>query len=195
MDFGAAGNLDVLAGGPPCQGYSGIGHRRSFAVDKVDLPSNRLYEKMAFVIEQVRPRIFLFENVKGLLSSRWTADGEKGEIWNDVFGRFQRLGQEHGYTVRWKLVYAKDYGVPQNRPRVLIVGFRSDQALAAIAEERDAQRVPDSIEVRLRQVRAHVERGEAQLARLLVVKIRAEDPWEWRASWYEGLLLLAGVSR
>ena len=72
-----------------------------------------------------------------------------------------------------------------------IVGFRSDQALAAIAEERDAQRVPDSIEVRLRQVRAHVERGEAQLARLLVVQIRAEDPWEWRASWYEGLLLLA----
>lgn len=126
LKFGEFGTLDVLAGGPPCQGYSGIGHRRNYSVDKAELPSNRLYEKMAFVIEQVRPRIFLFENVKGLLSARWTSQGSKGEIWNDVFGRFRRLGEEHGYQVRWKLVYAKDYGVPQNRPRVLIVGFRND---------------------------------------------------------------------
>jgi len=126
LTFGRASNLDVLAGGPPCQGYSGIGHRRNYSVDKAELPSNRLYERMAFVIEQMRPRIFLFENVKGLLSARWTADGEKGEIWRDVFGRFCRLGRENGYVVRWKLVYAKNYGVPQNRPRVLIIGFRND---------------------------------------------------------------------
>lgn len=126
LKFGLESTLDVLAGGPPCQGYSGIGHRRSYSVDKAELPSNRLYERMAFVVEQVRPRIFLFENVKGLLSSRWKAEGEKGEIWKDVYGRFVRLGAEHGYVVRWKLVHAKDYGVPQNRPRVLIVGFRND---------------------------------------------------------------------
>lgn len=128
ISFGDAGTLDLLAGGPPCQGYSGIGHRRSYAVDKVHLPSNQLYEKMARVIESVKPRMFLFENVKGLLSARWTSEGEKGEIWKDVYGRFLRLGREHGYEVRWKLVYAKDYGVPQNRPRVLIVGIRSDVA-------------------------------------------------------------------
>jgi DNA (cytosine-5)-methyltransferase 1 len=126
LNFGLDSTLDVLAGGPPCQGYSGIGHRRSYSVDKAELPSNQLYEKMAEVIESVRPRIFLFENVKGLLSSKWTSEGEKGEIWNDVYGRFTRLGQEHGYEVRWKLVHAKDYGVPQNRPRVLIIGIRSD---------------------------------------------------------------------
>lgn len=128
LDFSSEGSLDVLAGGPPCQGYSGIGHRRAYSVDKADIPSNRLYERMAFVIEQLRPRIFLFENVKGLLSARWTSDGQKGEIWDDVYGRFKRLGKEHGYVVRWKLVYAKNYGVPQNRPRVLIVGFRDDFA-------------------------------------------------------------------
>ncbi|MBX7456763.1 DNA cytosine methyltransferase [Qipengyuania sp. 1NDH17] len=128
LDFAKAQNLDVLAGGPPCQGYSGIGHRRAYSVDKADIPSNRLYERMAFVIEQLRPRVFLFENVKGLLSARWTSEGKKGEIWDDVYGRFKRLGSEHGYVVRWKLVYAKDYGVPQNRPRVLIVGFRKDFA-------------------------------------------------------------------
>lgn len=126
LTFGSNSTLDVLAGGPPCQGYSGIGHRRSYSVDKVELPSNRLYERMAAVIEDLRPRIFLFENVKGLLSSRWTAEGEKGEIWKDVYGRFVRLGLEHGYSVRWKLVHAKNYGVPQNRPRVLIVGIRND---------------------------------------------------------------------
>jgi DNA (cytosine-5)-methyltransferase 1 len=126
VKFGPHCTLDVLAGGPPCQGYSGIGHRRSYAVDKVGLPSNQLYDKMAQVIENIRPRIFLFENVKGLLSSRWTDEGQKGEIWRDVYGRFKALGREHGYQVRWKLVYAKDYGVPQNRPRVLIVGMRND---------------------------------------------------------------------
>jgi DNA (cytosine-5)-methyltransferase 1 len=126
LEFGTDSKLDVLAGGPPCQGYSGIGHRRSYSVDKAELPSNRLYEKMAGVIESLRPRIFLFENVKGLLSSKWTSEGKKGEIWDDVYNRFLRLGREHGYEVRWKLVYAKDYGVPQNRPRVLIVGIRSD---------------------------------------------------------------------
>lgn len=129
--FGSDGNIDVLAGGPPCQGYSGIGHRRSYSVNRADLPSNRLYEKMAEVIETVRPRLFLFENVRGLLAARWTADGHKGEIWKDVYGRFKSLGTEHGYEVRWQLVHAKDYGVPQNRPRVLMVGVRRDVAEAA----------------------------------------------------------------
>ena len=126
LTFGQSSTLDVLAGGPPCQGYSGIGHRRSYSVDKVELPSNHLFEQMVYVIEQTRPRIFLFENVKGLLSAKWTNDGEKGEIWQQVYSRFLRLGDEHGYTVRWKLVHAKDYGVPQNRRRVLIVGYRND---------------------------------------------------------------------
>lgn len=124
--FGGRGNIDVVAGGPPCQGYSGIGHRRSYGVDRAALPSNNLFRNMAFVIEQVKPRIFLFENVRGLLSARWSPEGEKGEIWKDVLGRFIRLGEEYGYTVRWSLVHAKNYGVPQNRPRVLLVGIRND---------------------------------------------------------------------
>ena len=163
LSFGASPTLDVLAGGPPCQGYSGIGHRRSYAVDKADLPSNRLYERMTFVIEQLRPRLFLFENVKGILSAKWTADGAKGDIWRDVYGRFKRLGAEFGYAVRWKLVHAKDYGVPQNRPRVLIVGVRNDiverlgQAIQLDADPEDAvlcgllpphgQKAPDLEEV------------------------------------------------
>ena len=53
-------SLDLICGGPPCQGYSGIGHRRSYAVDKQDIPSNQLFDKMAEVIEFFRPKIFLF---------------------------------------------------------------------------------------------------------------------------------------
>lgn len=119
---GGGGSLDVIAGGPPCQGFSGIGHRRSYAVDKENLPSNLLYARMAEIIRDMRPRIFLFENVKGLLNSKWTRYGCR-RVWPDVLNEFRSIT---GYEVRWKLVYAKDYGVPQNRPRVLMVGIRKD---------------------------------------------------------------------
>lgn len=119
---GGGSTLDVLAGGPPCQGYSKIGIRRSYAVDRKAIPSNHLYERMSGVIQALRPRIFLFENVRGLLNARWSEEG--GElIFPDVKAEFRRIP---GYEVRWSLVYAKDYGVPQNRPRVLLVGIRKD---------------------------------------------------------------------
>ena len=117
------GELDLICGGPPCQGFSGIGIRRSYSVEKRQLPSNYLYQDMAFLINRIRPKIFLFENVRGLLSARWTNDGEKGEIFRDVLKTFRDIG---AYHIRYKLVHAKDYGVPQNRPRILIVGLRKD---------------------------------------------------------------------
>lgn len=117
------GDLDLICGGPPCQGFSGLGIRRSYSVEKKQLPSNFLYQDMAFLISKIRPKIFLFENVRGLLSSKWTDDGEKGEIFKDVLKTFNDIG---AYHVRFKLVHAKDYGVPQNRPRILIVGLRKD---------------------------------------------------------------------
>jgi len=120
-------DLDLLAGGPPCQGFSGIGHRRSYAVDKQDIPSNQLYQRMAEIIERLRPRVFLFENVRGLLTSYWTNTRER-KIWPDVRDRFKAIP---GYEVRWSLVKASDYGVPQNRPRVLLVGIRTDVAVGA----------------------------------------------------------------
>ncbi len=117
------GDVDLVVGGPPCQGYSGIGHRRSYSVDKEQLPSNHLYEDMAFIVSSYKPKIFLFENVKGLLSAKWKTDGVKGEIWEDVFATFSALKD---YVVNFSLVRAKDYGVAQNRPRVLLVGIRKD---------------------------------------------------------------------
>ena len=121
-DLGGGSTLDIVAGGPPCQGYSGIGIRRSYGVDRKEIPSNHLFERMAEIIRHLRPRIFLFENVRGLLNAKWTR--ESGElIFPDVKNEFRKI---QGYEVRWSLVYAKDYGVPQNRPRVLLVGIRKD---------------------------------------------------------------------
>lgn len=116
-------DVDIVCGGPPCQGYSGIGHRRTFKLEKHEIPSNQLYQEMVRVIQFVRPKVFLFENVKGLLSGRWTKDGTKGEIFKDVLHAFKSID---GYHSEWDLVHAKNYGVPQNRPRVLIIGYRHD---------------------------------------------------------------------
>jgi DNA (cytosine-5)-methyltransferase 1 len=105
-------DVDLVCGGPPCQGYSGIGYRRSFKIEKKDIPSNHLYQEMVRVIRRVRPRIFLFENVRGLLASRWSAAGRNGEVFKGVLTEFKQLTD---YCVRWDVLHAKDYGVPQNR--------------------------------------------------------------------------------
>ncbi len=116
-------SVDLIVGGPPCQGFSGMGIRRSYSVEKHQLPSNHLFQDMAYVIHKIRPKAFVFENVEGLLSAKWTNDGTKGEIFQDVLKTFRGIPD---YQVKYKLVHAKDYGVPQNRPRILIVGFRTD---------------------------------------------------------------------
>ena len=145
------GDVGLVVGGPPCQGYSGIGHRRTFTgLIKVEIPSNHLYRDMATIIREVRPRAFLFENVKGLLTSKWTVDGTNGEIWNDVRRTFEGID---GYYVNWKLVHANQHGVPQNRPRVLLVGIRDDLGFRPRDDEpaggllpRPEGRPPDPVE-------------------------------------------------
>jgi DNA (cytosine-5)-methyltransferase 1 len=116
-------SVDLVVGGPPCQGYSSVGLRRSYEVEKRLVRPNHLYKRMIAFISKVQPKAFLFENVEGLLSSRWTADGSKGEIFHDVLAAFQAIP---GYSIKYSLVHSRNYGVPQNRPRVLIVGFRSE---------------------------------------------------------------------
>ncbi len=117
------GDIALVVGGPPCQGYSGIGHRRNYKVEKEEIPSNYLYKEMTKVIKHIEPKAFIFENVKGLLSARWTKEGKKGEIFEDVKKEFNKL---KNYFQDFALIQCKDYGVPQNRPRVLLIGIRKD---------------------------------------------------------------------
>lgn len=128
---GKFGDISLVAGGPPCQGFSGIGHRRTFDLSRGDIPGNYLFRDMITVTEAFAPKAFIFENVRGLLSARWTPLGEKGEIWEDVLRSFKELKVSTsaglvGYHVGYRVVRAKEYGVPQNRPRVIIVGVRKD---------------------------------------------------------------------
>ncbi len=128
------GVLDLVAGGPPCQGYSVIGHRRTFDITKKENPLNKLYLKMIDAIRLLEPRAFLFENVRGIQSGRWTPSGTKGEIFKEVLGEFEGLADYH---VRHTVLFAKDFSVPQNRPRVFIVGIKKSE-LKALSDGRDA---------------------------------------------------------
>ena len=115
--------IDLIAGGPPCQGFSGIGIRRSYSVEKNQLPSNHLYQDMAYFVHMIKPKLFLFENVAGLVNSRWTKEGKKGEIFEDVIKTFKNIPN---FEIKFKLLFSKDYGVPQNRPRIIIIGINKN---------------------------------------------------------------------
>ncbi len=107
----ASPGIDLLYGGPPCQAFSLIGKRGSLLDERGML----LFEMIRFA-RALRPRALLMEQVKGLLS----APNEKGEA-GGVFKLFTRQLEELGYCVKWTVLCAADYGVPQLRERVFIV--------------------------------------------------------------------------
>lgn len=102
---------DVIIGGPPCQSWSLAGAMKG----KEDSRGQLFYEYVR-VIKDKRPMAFVAENVKGIVS--------KAHI--DSFNEIVDMFKEAGYTVTYKLVNAKNYGVPQDRERVFIVGIRND---------------------------------------------------------------------
>lgn len=120
----------LVAGGPPCQGFSGIGHRRTnWHVERSHIASNHLYKEMVEVIDRLQPSLFMFENVRGILSSRWERHGSR-LVWDTVRHHFvSRLGKNYG--IAFALIRSYNYGVPQNRPRVLMVGLHRDWWRAA----------------------------------------------------------------
>lgn len=103
--------LDVLVGGPPCQAYSLVGRARSKNNMEGDI-RNYLYELYSDMLEKYNPRMFVFENVPGLL----TAKG--GKYFYDMRERFRSAGYELDYNI----LNSKEYGVLQNRRRVILIG-------------------------------------------------------------------------
>jgi DNA (cytosine-5)-methyltransferase 1 len=103
------GALDVLVGGPPCQGFS-INAPERFLSD----PRNKLFKDYLRFLDEFRPKAFLFENVPGLLS---LGDGR-------VFRQILREFCELGYHVSVKILFAAHYGVPQERWRLILLGSR-----------------------------------------------------------------------
>jgi len=105
----AKGTLDVLVGGPPCQGFS-INAPERFLSD----PRNKLFKYYVRFLEEFEPKTFLFENVPGLLSL-----GD-GKVLDRVLSEFVRLG----YQVTPKILFAAHYGVPQERWRLILLGSK-----------------------------------------------------------------------
>lgn len=139
--------VDIIIGGPPCQSFSTVGQR--IYDDKA-----KLYEEYLRVLNIVRPKMFLFENVKGILSMRETfyKKNENGEIEYRVLknqetgkeskrpivaccgkkimeiisDKFANIDDGFGYKITNRVLNAVDYGVPENRERVFIIGIRND---------------------------------------------------------------------
>ncbi|WP_311877563.1 DNA cytosine methyltransferase [Microbacterium forte] len=107
-------DCDVVIGGFPCQGFSVANTGR-----RVDDARNALYLEMLRVVRDKRPLAFVAENVKGLKQMA------KGEVLRRILDDFRELG----YDVQYQLVNAADYGVPQRRERVIIVGTRADEGI------------------------------------------------------------------
>lgn len=106
--------VDIIAGGPPCQSFSILGKRSSFKD-----PRGRLVFEFCRLIRDIRPRTFVFENVPGLLTLNGGAD------WLELLKYFR---QRTGYAIHHAVLNAADFGVPQIRKRIFIVGLRNGEA-------------------------------------------------------------------
>lgn len=101
--------IDVIIGGPPCQGMSLSGPR------KFEDPRNKLYLSYIRLVEEIRPKAFVIENVPGLVGLFG------GQIKDSIIEKFTAMG----YDIQYKILCAADYGVPQNRKRVVFVGMKN----------------------------------------------------------------------
>jgi DNA (cytosine-5)-methyltransferase 1 len=106
---------DIIIGGPPCQGFSLANKRRNKIKDD---PRNKLFYQFVKFIDWYSPKAFVMENVKGLLSM------QKGKVIKTIVEEFTNAGT--GYNVEYKILRASDFGVPQMRERVIIIGIRKD---------------------------------------------------------------------
>ena len=105
--------VDLFVGGSPCQSFSLVGKQRG-----LDDTRGTLFYEYARLIDEIKPKIFIYENVRAVLSH----DG--GKTWK----KMQEVFNELGYKIYHNVMNAKNYGIPQNRERIFVVGFRDDIA-------------------------------------------------------------------
>lgn len=102
------GELCLMCGGPPCQGFSLAGPRLDGD------PRNQMFKEFVRLVDGLRPEVFLFENVSGIMSM------SGGSVLKAIVAEFTAIG----YACEYKLLSAADYGVPQTRPRFILIGTR-----------------------------------------------------------------------
>lgn len=141
--FGAfAGKIDVIIGGPPCQGFSQKGQRKTIHDER-----NFLFKYYVKVVDLVRPKYFVMENVPNLLTA------ENGYFQKEIVDLFNGMG----YSLNAGILNAADYGVPQNRRRAVIIGKRDGEAPALPTKTEQRVTIWDAI-----GDLAYLESGEGQ---------------------------------
>jgi len=115
--------IDLLVGGSPCQSFSMVGKRRGLEDTR-----GTLFYEFARVVKESQPKVFIYENVKGLINH------DKGNTFKTIKATFDELGYKYFY----KVLNAKDYGMAQHRERIFVVGFK---------DKRTSFKFPDSIEL------------------------------------------------
>lgn len=118
------GKVDLICGGFPCQAFSIAGKRRGF----LDETRGTLFFEIARAAKEIKPPLLLLENVKGLLSH------DKGRTFRTILSTLDELG----YDAEWQVLNSKDFGVPQNRERIFLIGHlrgRSERTIFPIRGE------------------------------------------------------------
>lgn len=118
---------EIMIGGFPCQSFSMVGQRKGFSD-----PRGKLYKEMTRMLKAKRPMVFIAENVKGLVSIG------QGKVFQKILKDFE----DAGYRLKYKVVNASLYGVPQKRERVVIVGIRKDLSFEYNFPDELGQTVP-----------------------------------------------------
>lgn len=116
--------VDLLVGGSPCQSFSLVGKKRGLEDTR-----GTLFYEYARLIKEIQPKVFIYENVRAILSN------DNGKTWKIITKIFTDLN----YKWNYKILNARDYGIPQNRERVFVVGFRNDLKLTKDFEFPDPQ--------------------------------------------------------
>lgn len=114
------GSADIIVGGPPCQGFSMAGARIRNGF--IDDPRNYLFKHYFNIVKAVKPKAFIMENVKGIMTM------QNGEIFKEILRIFSdpELLDGQPYTINYRMVKAVDFGVPQKRERMIIIGTLKD---------------------------------------------------------------------
>ncbi len=111
------GQVDLFVGGSPCQSFSLVGKQRGLEDTR-----GTLFYEYARLIDEIKPKVFIYENVRAVVSH------DNGKTWE----KMQEVFSELGYSFSWKVLNAKNYGIPQNRERLFVVGFRDDLKLNSL---------------------------------------------------------------
>jgi len=114
------GKIDLFVGGSPCQSFSNMGKRGGLEDTR-----GTLFYEFARLVKEIQPKVFIYENVPGMLNH----DG--GNTWKVIKNVFNELG----YKISWNLLNSKDYGIPQNRTRIYVVGFKDNNTVFKFPEK------------------------------------------------------------